>query len=45
VVAPVLAHIPDGNPIASLIVTGQAVGIMEKYLIARLADEAKEKHV
>ncbi len=39
VVAPILAHIPDGNPIEGLIITGHVVNITV-YLQHRLKSEA-----
>lgn len=40
VVAPILAHIPDGNPIEGLIITGHVVNIITVYLQHRLKSEA-----
>lgn len=39
VVAPVLAPLPEGNPMASLVLTGKVVGVLERYLIKRLEEE------
>jgi hypothetical protein len=40
VVAPILAHVPDGNPIEGLIITGHIVNIITVYLQHRLKSEA-----
>ena len=40
VVAPILAHVPDGNAIEGLITTGHVVNIITVYLQHRLKSEA-----